>query len=220
MPAHRLLALFGAAGLGVALAACGGGSSTSSAPPPPEVRSPTGTASARSGTATTGGAEAGAVSGLQAEAASAATGDIPDNQVFLAYSNPNSGYSLKYPEGWAQSGGGRKVVFRDKSNIVRVVVVHGARPTAAGIRGQLSRLAGLHLVSGPEPVTIGAVRGFKVVYSTQSAPNPVTGKRVTLVVDRFYIPGAAKEAVVDLGTPEGVDNVDAFRLMSESFRWK
>jgi hypothetical protein len=25
--------------------------------------------------------------------------------------------------------------------------------------------------------------------------------------------------VVDLGTPEGVDNVDAYRLMIESFRW-
>jgi len=25
--------------------------------------------------------------------------------------------------------------------------------------------------------------------------------------------------VVDLGTPQGVDNVDAYRLMSESFAW-
>jgi hypothetical protein len=27
-------------------------------------------------------------------------------------------------------------------------------------------------------------------------------------------------AVVDLGTPKGVDNVDAYRLMIKSFRWR
>ena len=53
-----------------------------------------------------------------------------------------------------------------------------------------------------------------------SAPNPVTGKRVTLVVDRYYMSNARHHAVVDLGTPQGVDNVDAYRLMIESFRWK
>jgi hypothetical protein len=60
---------------------------------------------------------------------------------------------------------------------------------------------------------------LKVVYSTQSAPNAVTGKRVTLVVDRYYLSQGKRSAVVDLGTPQGVDNVDAYRLMIESFRW-
>jgi hypothetical protein len=60
----------------------------------------------------------------------------------------------------------------------------------------------------------------KVVYSTETAPNPVTGKRVELVVDRYYVAGTGKRAIVDLGTPKGVDNVDAYRLMIESFRWK
>ena len=41
-----------------------------------------------------------------------------------------------------------------------------------------------------------------------------------LVVDRYYLPRAGKHAVVDLGTPQGVDNVDAYRLMIESFRWR
>jgi len=58
------------------------------------------------------------------------------------------------------------------------------------------------------------------VYSTQSAPNPVTGKRVTLTVDRYYFSRAGNVATIDLGTPVGVDNVDAYRLMSESFRWR
>src|SRR5213592_3910610 len=55
---------------------------------------------------------------LQAEADSAAAGDIPDNQVFLVFRNGRAGYSMKYPEGWAQRGSGNGVVFRDKNNIV------------------------------------------------------------------------------------------------------
>ena len=52
------------------------------------------------------------------------------------------------------------------------------------------------------------------------SPNLVTGKRVTLTVDRYYLPHGSKQAVVDLATPVGVDNVDAYRLIVESFRWR
>ena len=41
---------------------------------------------------------------LQAEAKSAATGDIPDNQAFVSFADPKGGFTMKYPEGWAQSG--------------------------------------------------------------------------------------------------------------------
>jgi hypothetical protein len=68
-------------------------------------------------------------------------------------------------------------------------------------------------------ITISGSPAFKVVYSTESAPNPVTGKRVKLVVNRYYLWKGGRLAVVDLGTPLGVDNVDAYRLMIESFRW-
>jgi hypothetical protein len=157
---------------------------------------------------------------LQAEANSAAAGDIPDNQVFLTFRDAAAGYSMKYPEGWAQNGGSRRLTFRDKNNIVRVVVVSGAGATAATIRRELAALKGANVQTGPQRLTISSAPAFKVVYQTQSAPNPVTGKRVTLVVDRYYLSHAGKEAIVDLGTPVGVDNVDAYRLMIESFRWR
>jgi hypothetical protein len=159
-------------------------------------------------------------SALQAEANSAATGDIPDNQVFIRFRDAPAKYSMKYPEGWARQGNGPRVTFRDKNNIVRVVVTSGAPPTAATIRRDLAHLHGVHLQGSPQPITVNGTRAFKVVYSTASAANPVTGKRVTLVVDRYYVPHARKEAIVDLGTPVGVDNVDAYRLMIESFRWQ
>ena len=141
------------------------------------------TTSAATSTAATGTTTPSA-SALQAEANAAATGDIPDNQVFIRFRDAHAAYSMKYPEGWAQQG------------------------TGARVR------------SGPQPLTIAGARAFKVVYTTASAPNAVTGKRVTLQVDRYYLSHAGKEAIVDLGTPVGVDNVDAYRLMIESYRWR
>jgi uncharacterized protein YceK len=161
-----------------------------------------------------------APSALQAEATSVAAGDIPDNQVFIGFQNASAGYSMKYPEGWAQQGNGASVTFRDKNNIVRVIVASGATPTAKGVRSELSRVSGVRVQSGPQPITIAGALALKVVYTTESAPNAVTGKRVILAVDRYYLSHGGKEAIVDLGTPQGVDNVDAYRMMIESFRWK
>jgi len=169
--------------------------------------------------ATTPATSTGGPGALQAEANATAAGDIPDNQVFLVFRNGAAGYSMKYPEGWAQQGSGKRVTFRDKNNIVRIVVSSGAAPTKAGIQADVGGLTGASAQSGPQAMTLPHAKAFKVVYSTESAPNAVTGKRVKLVVDRYYVWKPGRLAVVDLGTPEGVDNVDAYRLMIESFRW-
>ena len=189
----------------------GCGSNKTTGPQTTQPTAPTTTAPVSTkGTTTTSSA-------LQAEATAAATGDIPDNQVFLVFKNARAGYSLKYPEGWAQSGNGNKVTIRDKNNIVRIEVQPGALPTFARAK---TDLAATQIVSGPAKVTISGQPAVKVTYSTESAPNPVTGKRVTLVVDRYYLAHSSKVAIVDLGTGKGVDNVDAYRLMIESFRWR
>src|SRR4051794_7177097 len=154
---------------------------------------------------------------LQGEAAAAAAGDIPDNQVFLVYRNTIDGYSLEVPEGWARSGRSGTVTFRDKNNIVRVVVSRGNVPGASALGREL---AGLHTSGRPHAVKVGAGRALEVTYATVSAPNPVTGKRLKLSVDRYYVGGHGRYAVIDLGSPVGVDNVDAFRLISNSFRWR
>ena len=208
----RRLALV-VAGCAALLAGCGG--SKHAVAPPPTTATPATTGAKTSATASTPTSSGPSV--LQGEAASAATGDIPDNQVFIAFRNAGEGYSLKYPEGWAQQGSGAKVTFRDKNNIVRIVVAKGAEPSPSAARRDLAK--GAQLRSAPQATTISGAHAVKVVYSTESAPNPVTGKRVTLLVDRYYLTHAGKEAIVDLGTPVGVDNVDAYRLMIESFRW-
>lgn len=184
-----------------------------------QVAPATTTAAAPSTSATTTTAQA-TPSALQAEAKSAAAGDIPDNQVFLVFANRGGGYSVKYPEGWAQAGSGRSVTFRDKNNIVRVVVASGSTPTAASVRRDVASLRGGKVRSAPQPISLPSGRALKVTYTTVSAPDPVTGKRVTLTVDRYYVGHGGKLAIVDLGSPVGVDNVDAYRLIIQSFRWR
>lgn len=210
-----------AAGAGLAILALAGIAAGCGASKHAASTSPATTASpTQSQPATTNTQSPGA---LQGESASAATGDIPDNQVFVTFSDPRAGYSMKYPEGWAQSGNGNRVAFRDKNNVVRVVVQPGATPTVASVRGDLaslSRSVPSLRFHAPAVVRLSNAPAVKVVYTTLSAPNAVTNKRVTLTVDRYYLAQRGKEAIVDLGTPVGVDNVDAYRLMIQSFRWR
>jgi hypothetical protein len=194
-------------------AACGG--SKKAAPPTP-AEAPTTSAS----TTTTAQSSPNA---LQGEAQAAATGDIPDNQVYLVFTNTRAGYSIKYPEGWAQSGSGKRVTIYDKNNLVRTVVQRGGEPTLTEVTAELHALqvttTSLRF-QPPQRVQIDGRPAIKVVYTTESAPNPVTNKRVQLTVDRYYLAQGGERAVIDLGTPVGVDNVDGYRLMVQSFRWK
>jgi hypothetical protein len=164
-----------------------------------------------------------AAGALSAEARSAATGDIPDNQVFLVFSNHAAGYSMKYPEGWTQSGSNADVTFKDKNNIVHIVVERGPEPTPDSVKRALdaAKLTTPTLTYRPPGVIrLGAQLAVKAAYTTLSTRNPVTGRRVLLVVDRYVLGHAGRIATVDLGTPRGVDNVDAYRQMIHSFRWR
>ncbi|MEA2468752.1 MAG: hypothetical protein QOJ57_2878 [Thermoleophilaceae bacterium] len=187
--------------IAVAAAGCGG-SSNSSKP------------AAAAGSTTPGA--------LAAEAQSAATGDIPDNQNFLTFKDAAAGFSMKYPEGWAQKKAPGGITFQDKNNLVRVDVHQGAAPTVASVQQELAKLKASSptlVAQTPASVTVKGKPGIKVSYTTTSAPNQVTGKRVTLIVDRYEFAKNGRVAVLDLGTAKGVDNVDAYRLMSESFTW-
>ena len=206
--------------ISVGAAGCGGAKQTSA---PPTTTSSQPPAATQSRSQSTPGA-------LQAEANATAAGDIPDNQVFLTYHNAAAGYSMSYPEGWARRGSGSQVLFQDKSNLARIVIEPGAA-TATQARAAVAALAAttpslkvVSVTAHPTCSNQGAtvqlpLVSAKVVYTTQSAPSPVTGKRVQLGVDRYYLGHGAQRAVVDLGTPQGVDNVDAYCQMIKSFRW-
>lgn len=160
--------------------------------------------------------------GGQSDAQSAATGDIPDNQVFLTFRNRTARYSILYPEGWARRGGGNRTTFQDKNNVIRIFVRHGDRPTVASARADVEKLKASTpslTVDSAQNVTLPGQQAVKVSYSSESPPNPVTGRRVKLVIDRYVYFKDGRVAEVDLGTAVGVDNVDAYRMISRSFRW-
>jgi hypothetical protein len=196
---------------GCSMTACGGSGSNGN--------------SSTTGAVTTSGSTSGASGGgsaLSAEAQSLATGDIPDNQVFLSFRDPRSRYALRYPEGWAQRGAPNGVTFADKNNLIRLTLSQGVPPTVASVLAELARERGQQPTlnyGSPSSTSIAGVAVIRVSYATLSRPNPVTGKRVRLLVDRYVFAHAGRVATLDLGTPSGVDNVDAYRMIAHSFHW-
>lgn len=188
----------------LALAGCGGnGAGRSSAAP--------------SQTESRGAASASAEAEAPSEAQSAATGDIPDNQVFLTFVDRPAGYSIRYPEGWARRGAATDVTFQEKGNVIHIVVAKGA--ATAGLE-RLERSDPTVRAGQPERLTIAGAPAIKVTYTRLSAPDPVTDKRLPLTIDRYVYAHGGRVATLDLGTPVGVDNVDAYRMISRSFRWR
>ena len=206
------LPLLGTAFVLLAATACGSSMKSSSTTATTTAAART-TGATNTAATTTGGGGAGV---LVAEAASKAAGDIPDNQVFLTYHSQAGRWSMRYPEGWARTGSPTHTTFRDKNNLVRVVIQPGALPTTAQAHALVSRAR----PGTAQRMAISGHPAVKVTYSTVSAPNPVTNRRVTLMVDRYYLAHGGRVAVVDLGTPVGVDNVDAYRMMIQSFTWR
>ena len=157
-------------------------------------------------------------------AAPGPSGDIPDNQVFLQFTSTAGHWSIRYPEGWARTGSsaGRSasVSFRDRGNSVRVAVAPGATPTSASVTSGVRAIRGSHPVGRARSVKLSGGAAVKLTYTTIGAPDPVTGKRLTISTDRYQLGHTGRVATIDLSTPVGVDNVDAFRLISDSFRWR
>jgi len=158
----------------------------------------------------------------QSEAQQAAAGDIPDNQQFLLYKNRQAGYSVKYPEGWARKGSPNDLTFADKDNQVHIAVSQGSLPSTAAARAALERSlpsSAQLKIKTVQTETISGQKAIHITYDKLGPPDPVTGKRLTLMVDRFVLARGGKVAIVDESTPLGVDNVDAYRLIIESFTW-
>ena len=216
----RALFAISAIAAAIPLAGCGGGGGSSSSTTASQTQPTTAGATT---TAATGKASCGSsVTPSSSEAASTAQGDIPDNQQFLTFQNRASGYSIQYPEGWARSGSSSNVNFQDKSNTITILVAPGTTPTMASVSSQLKQQAAADpcISAGkPQSVTVGPNQAIKVTYTTRGAKSPVTGQRNKVSVDRYVFFKGGKVATVDLSNPVGVDNVDAYRMISESFRW-
>jgi hypothetical protein len=129
-------------------------------------------------------------------------GDIPDNQAYVRYSLPSAGFSVKVPEGWSRTRAGAAVVFTDKLNRIRL---ESGRPAA-----RAGRASAVQRTAGPAQ---------KLTYTMKSAPDPVTGKVVTDAVERYVFTHGGRTAVLTLSGPKGADNVDPWKIVTDSLRW-
>jgi hypothetical protein len=118
-------------------------------------------------------------------------GDIPDNQAFVTFTPPGAKFSVKVPEGWSQSTHIRDVRFTDKLNTIELAW------GPAGANAKPSRTS--HLVRG--------------------TPDPVTGKARTNAVERHVFTHHGQRVILTLTAPKGADNVDPWRIVTDSLRW-
>ncbi len=151
-------------------------------------------------------------------------GDIPDTQVYVPYSPPRGGYSVKVPEGWSRSSSGGAVVFTDNLNSIRLESVPtGKAPTVASAKQSLVPQLS-HSVDGfstPKVSTVSRTAGPAVLitYFAWGKPNPVTGKKPPEAVERYIFFHKGKEVILTLGGEKNADNVDPWRTVTNSLRW-
>jgi hypothetical protein len=201
----------------ILLAACGG----SSTPPKAASASKAPTSTSRP----TGSSATSSSPAPQAHATEVnPPGDIPDNQVFVSYRPPGAAFTIKVPEGWARSSAGGSVTFTDKLNSITVAsAAAGSKPTVASVRSselptvqqqgrnyKAGKVTAIHRKAGPVVLA---------TYLQDSSPDPVTNKVVRDAVERYSFWTNGTEAVLTLSGPKGADNVDPWRLVSDSLTW-
>jgi hypothetical protein len=214
----------------VALAACGSSARTA-APTTAGTTSPSAVTTAVTTATTVPGASSSA-SSVNTTAAGAidpnapevsGPGDIPDNQVFVPYNDTAGRYVVSVPEGWARTDLANGASFTDKNNIITIEAVSlSTAPTAASVKANdvpnLSKLKGF-VLGDVTVVKRTAGDAILVTYTADSAPNAVTGKTVTVAVERYEFWKNGVAVVLSLAGAKGADNVDPWRKVTDSFRW-
>jgi hypothetical protein len=158
-----------------------------------------------------------------AQADTPTPGDIPDNQAFVPLST--STYSLTTPEGWARTTSSHGVTLADKYNGISVEVTKAAAAptvrsvTATEVPRLRSSIAGF---ASPRVTTLARPAGRVVLirYQARSRRDAVTGRTVVNDVERYEFWKSGRLAAVTLQAPHGSDNVDPWRKVTTSFRWR
>ncbi|GAA3840357.1 lipoprotein [Streptomyces coacervatus] len=154
-------------------------------------------------------------------------GDIPDNQVYVTYrpSSGFTGFTVKVPEGWARTEQGATTVFTDKLNTVRIITATAsAAPTVASVtRTAVPQLKSqVPKFAAPKATVVNrhAGRVVRLTYQGDSAKDPVTGKVVRDAFERYAFYRQGHEVDLTLSGPVNADNVDPWRIVSDSFAWR
>jgi len=146
-------------------------------------------------------------------------GDIPDDQVFIAYASP-LGFALKVPEGWARTDRADGVVFADKYGRIEVSVTMGEPQTPQTAIDAVKASLRAVEIKKAESTDRPAGRAIYIAFDSNSEPNAVTNKQIRLENDRYLFAKDGKVASVTFSAPKGADNADQWLMMSKSFLWR
>lgn len=152
-------------------------------------------------------------------------GDIPDTIAFVPYASKLGGLSISTPEGWARTNTATSVRFTDKLNTVLVSWKPASKaPTVASAKANevpaIARSTRAFTMGKVTSTSLPAGPAVLITYQTNSEPNAVTGKQYRQDVQRFELFHNGKEVVITLLSPVGADNVDPWRIVTQSLKWK
>ena len=151
-------------------------------------------------------------------------GDIPDNQVFVPYQFPDGSFTVKVPEGWSRTEQDGIVTFTDNFNSISLSTAPaGAAPTVgSATTDELPAIAAAapgYEAGTVEAVTRSAGPAVRITYRGDSPPDAVTGHTAKLDVERYEFFHGGHEIVLTLSGPRGADNVDPWRLVTDSVQY-
>jgi hypothetical protein len=145
-------------------------------------------------------------------------GDIPDSTAFVPYISRPGHFKVTVPEGWARRTKGSQVTFTSKLN--QVEARWGTAISSQAEIKSLERTAPAFRLVKTSKVTLPGGPATLIEYQENSKPNAVTGQQYRLVRLQFDFVRGHREVALTLSGTVGSDNVDAWRTISESFRWK
>ncbi|MEP6476707.1 MAG: hypothetical protein ABJC60_05485 [Actinomycetota bacterium] len=151
-------------------------------------------------------------------------GDIPDSIAFVPYRSRAGGFSITTPEGWSRTTSKDSVTFTDKLNAVHVSWSPGPsaptvkNATADEVPALQQTVRAFSLVS-VKTATLPAGPAVLISYQANSEPNRVTGKQYRQDVLRYELFHQGMQIDITLLSPVGADNVDPWRIVTESFAW-
>jgi hypothetical protein len=160
-----------------------------------------------------------------AETESNPPGDIPDNQVYVPFTAPGGRVSVKVPEGWARSTTGTVTQFTDKLNRIEIAPsTSGSAPTVASVTsGDLPKVKSSVPNFNLGKISTEKRAGSTVVlvrYQGDSPQDPVTGKVVRDAFERYVYHHGGQRLDLTLSGPTNADNVDPWRIVSDSVTWQ
>jgi len=153
------------------------------------------------------------------------SGDIPDTQSYVVFSPAGGRYSVKTPEGWSRTSNGSTMTFSDKLNRIQVSTAPAStQPDAASVTKTdvplVRSTVGRFTVGKVSTVVRRGGSAILLTYQGDSAPDQVTGKVVRDAFERYTFYRAGKRVDLTLSGPTKADNIDPWRIVSDSLRWK